>query len=72
MQTLLMYLCLQVVLELIKRKNDLYAAVYLDTLWNQMTFYQNFVQTEYLKHKFNSKRNITSLDLRIINKEISK
>ncbi len=58
--------------ELIKRKNDLYAAVYLDTLWNQMTFYQNFVQTEYLKHKFKSKRNITSLDLRIINKQISK
>ncbi len=58
--------------EIIKKKNDLYAAVYLDTLWNQMTFHQDFVQSNYLENKFKSKRNITCVDLKIINEQINK
>ena len=56
--------------ELIKKKNDLYAAVYLDTLWNQMTFYQDFVQTKFTDD-LNFKRSITCIDLKIIKKQIN-
>ena len=56
----------------LKKNNNLYAAVYLDTLWNQMTYYQDFVKSKYLKNEFNSKKNIICLDMNIINKQINK
>lgn len=58
--------------KLYKKNNNLYAAVYLDTLWNQMTFYQDFVKSKYLGNEFNSKKNIICLDMNIINKQINK
>ena len=58
--------------ELNKKNNSLYAAVYLDTLWNQMTFYQDFVQSKYLENEFTAIKNITCIDMKIINKQINK
>ena len=58
--------------EIYTKNNNLYAAVYLDTLWNQMTFYQDFVKSKYRENELNSKKNIICVNMNIINKQIDR
>lgn len=56
----------------IEKENVLSAAVYLDTLWNNMTFYQKLIKTTFNKKDMSSFKEVTSLDMKFIDHQIDK
>ena len=51
------------------RNHAIYAAIYLDILWNRMTYYEKFTKSKYVKGKF--RKEIKSTDINFIDKKIN-